>query len=137
MVQKAIATFLLDESVTEQVHVMLNLCTSMGLEVVRSVERLAQGAEDRDVVNLGNSLGAIVVDANCKDFRKLISRRPPNNNFQQRSVGRVSLTCNPKLEAERMREALPIILWEWIRRQERTDKRVIIEVGDHSVCIYY
>ena len=125
--------FLLDESVRGDVWKMLQ---GKDIPVERSVDALGFGADDKDVVKLGDSLDAVVIDANCRDFRKLIARRPANNNLVHRSASRISLRCKPKRQAERIESLLGLISDEWERRQGLSDKRLIVEIADDFVVVF-
>ena len=125
--------FLLDESVTGDAYSALVLT---GIVTRRSIDIIGSQRTDREVVELGDTMKSVVVDANPRHFRRLISRRPENNNLIFRFASRLSLKCEWSLEARRLHEVLHLVEYEWRRRQTLPDKRLIMEVANESVTLF-
>jgi hypothetical protein len=125
--------FLLDESVTGQVHRLLN---DKGYEVQRSIDLIGQGQPDCDVAELANTIECILIDST--DFRRLNPRVPPDGGaLRYPNAGRVSFRCKKPLNEDvRLSAVLDLIGYEWTHRQTLADKRVILEITDQSVTLF-
>ncbi len=86
----------------------------------------------------GNDLGAVLVTRNYKDFKEVTSRRlPKGSRTKMRNLGVVSLECNETKASElaRVKHSLELIELEHNRRLTAKDRRLFIEIKQHSVTI--
>jgi hypothetical protein len=89
----------------------------------------------RSVAAYADQKKAVVVNANAKDFAKLIARRPVNNKQPFRFAGRITLKCKPDREAQRLKQLMPRLLVEAAHSASDPDKRLIVDVFDDYLRI--
>jgi predicted nuclease of predicted toxin-antitoxin system len=118
--------FLVDECVPAEVADVLR---SRGHEVTHVIEHEAlRAASDIDHVAGADQLKAVIVTNNYRDYQRIIARAPPGNVLRFRHAGLVALALPEGRQAARVAELLELIEVEYRRRQNMTDKRLIVEL---------
>lgn len=126
--------FLLDENICNQD--VREFLEGLGHKVYLSTERLLPGASDRDVCKVAESLGAIVVTQNVKDFRNILCRRQDRTLFRYRKAGYLGV---PMLDfdvlASRLNRLLCVVEYEQKAVEQEPDKRVLAELEAHRIIL--
>jgi predicted nuclease of predicted toxin-antitoxin system len=115
--------FFLDHNVPVSVAKTL---VAAGHEVIIQKDALAPDAED-PVVALTAAENAAVLITFDRDFRAIAGRLGVANR-RLRALSRIQMRCKEPDGATRLQEAMSLIEHEWELAQERSDKRIFIEV---------
>lgn len=113
---------LIDENVPNPVAAFLR---ARGHEVVYARDILPLGADDHVIATYGNEIEAVIVTWNHKHFKRLVSRA----TYQRyRQVGRISFLCKETIGRQRIAQCIDLIEAEYSLAQQRTDKRILVEI---------
>jgi hypothetical protein len=119
--------FLLDEDVPRSVGEFL---AERGHEVFYVGESLVKGSADVLVVQWVDLNEAIVVTHNYRHFDQLVARVPPGGRARFRRASRLTLRCAQTHSLRRVKELIDDIEHEYQVCQQRTDKRMMAEIGE-------
>ncbi len=120
---------LIDENVPDDVALVFRARCH---EVILVREVFAPGTKDPVIAALGNSWEAIVVSWD-RDFKALVPRAPEGTRQLFRKLGRITFYCNYPKGAPRLGVVFDVIDFEYAQAQQRSDKRVLIEIGDNYI----
>ena len=119
--------FLLDEDVAHSVGEFLE---GRGHEVFYVEEALVRGSADRLLVQWVDVNEGIVITHNYRHFRALVARVPQGGRQRFRRASRLTLSCAQTRALERVSQLIEEVEWEYARCQQRTDKRMMCEIGN-------
>jgi predicted nuclease of predicted toxin-antitoxin system len=102
-------------------------------EVIFLRQELAPNSPDPLVAAVSEMNHAILVSLDS-DFKQLAPRAGIGRRRFQR-LSRIALKCNEPQAASRIGAALSLIQHEWNHAQQQSDKRMIIEIGNHHIRI--
>ncbi|HLZ68890.1 MAG TPA: DUF5615 family PIN-like protein [Dehalococcoidia bacterium] len=120
---------LMDENVPDSVAAFFR---ERGHEVHLVRDLFPPATPDQVIALAGDREHAIVVTWNHKDFKRLAARIPVGERLHFHHLGRINFRCN---EAHGRRRAEALIEWiefEFEQVQRRSDKRLMIEIGETS-----
>lgn len=120
--------FFLDEGVPRGVGVMLQ---EAGHEVIFLHEAIATGSNDDLVASAAIANEAILV-AIDKDMRTSAKRNKISLN-QYKRLSLLQLRCRETQAANRVRQALTLIEAEWNWAENKSSRRLFIEIGDSRI----
>jgi hypothetical protein len=118
-------TLLIDECVP---HSVAEVFAARGHVVHLVTDLLGASAADPLIAVAGNRLEAIVVTWNHKDFRSMTARIPQGNVQKFRRLSRISFRVNESRGAERARELVESIEFEYGQARKRGDPRLLMEI---------
>ena len=104
-----------------------------GHSVIYHREALDDGVADEVVcaTALANDAILVAIDGDMKRIAKRYGMTPQNERFQRLNV--IRLCCNEPLAAKRVVQALSLIQHEWNYSQEKTARRLWIDIGPHFI----
>lgn len=110
---------------------MGRVLSDAGHEVILLRNELAPNSPDPLVAAVSEMNEAILVSLDS-DFSTL-APRAGIGRARFRKLSRVALKCSEPQAAERVRMALSLIQHEWDFAQTRSDKRMILEIGNSFI----
>ncbi len=124
--------FLVDQNVPDAVPQFLQ---ERGYEVTLIRDVFPTDVEDPVIAKAADDYGAVCVTNNHKHFKGPLGRRPPVGERMLRHSSRISFTCRETVARRRLEEHIDSIEFEWQRAQQRSDKRVLIEISERGLFI--
>jgi len=118
--------FLLDEDVAREVGEFL---AERGHHVFYVGVELVKGSVDPLLAQWVHVNEGIVVTHNYKHFQRLVSRIPEGGRTKFRKASRLTLSCRETQALRRLREFIVDIEAEYDECQNRSDKRMMCELG--------
>jgi hypothetical protein len=97
-----------------------------GHEVIVQKDAIAPDSED-PVVALTAAENAAILVSFDRDFRAIAGRLGVSNR-RLRKLSRIQMRCKEPEGATRLQEAMSFIQHEWDLAQQRSDKRIFIEI---------
>jgi predicted nuclease of predicted toxin-antitoxin system len=104
-----------------------------GHEVHSVRDELMPGALDPEIAAFAHQLGAVIITWNRKHFRPLISREHARRTTDFANAGLISCQCRPDDAVSLFAEHLPVIEFQYQRRQAMDDKRLIVELDQTKI----
>lgn len=123
--------FLLDECVESKA--LVNELGAMGHRTLLVRGTLRQGVDDAAIAEHANNLRAILVTRNKKHFRKLLARRPVDNQRTLRYCSAIYVMSDDAAGA--FRRIRHILGAEMDYVAELADPRVLIEVNPRRILV--
>lgn len=123
---------LIDENVPDSVTAFFR---ERGHEVHLVREVLLPGTPDPVVATLGDTLGAVIVTWNHKDFKKLAARVPEGNVQRFRHLGRINFRCNEAHGRRRAEQLIESIEFEYNQVLKLRDRRLLVEISETSMRV--
>ncbi len=120
---------LMDENVPDSVSEFFR---GRGHEVYLVRDLFLPGTPDPVIALAGDRQHAIIVTWNHKDFKRLATRIPVGERLRFRHLGRINFRCNEAHGSRRAEELIEWIEFEFAQVQKRSDKRLMIEIGETS-----
>jgi hypothetical protein len=108
-----------------------------GHKIFDVARELGRRAPDEAVVETADEHNLILITWNYRDFKKLISRRPPGNKLLHRYAGLISFICDEARGAQRAEQVIESIEFEYQQCLKRRDKRLIVAVYIDELRICY
>lgn len=127
---KPVIPFFTDQNVPDSVG---NAAISAGHSLTRLRDVMDTRTAD-PLVGVACSRAGHVLVSHDKDFRAISKRLNITQRHYQTSLHRVLMRCPEPRSAERMREALSLIEYEW--DSARQGHPMVIEIHDLSIRIY-
>ncbi len=116
--------FFLDEGVAISVGKFLE---TQKHEVVYFHEAATKGSPDQLVCTIAEINDAILV-AHDGDMRAFARKAGVSNN-RYKSLSLLKLSCSEPMAIQRIKEALPLIEFEWVKSGNVRKRRIFFEVG--------
>ena len=120
--------FLLDENVPNSIARFLE---ADGHAVSFARDLVPLGSPDPVVATMAEEMGAVFVSLDG-DFQK-IAPRASFGRRRFRNLSRIWLRCHEPRAAQRMEAAISLIEFEYELAQARSDKRMIIRLGNDHI----
>lgn len=120
--------FLLDQNVPDSVGEALE---ELGHEVILARDVFLDRTPDQIVATVAENMDAILV-SNDYDYRTIAPRIPIGRSRFQR-LSRVHLRCSEPQAANRIRDAMSFLEFEFGLAQNSHDRRMIVEIRDRVI----
>lgn len=121
--------FFADHCVPESVCEVLE---KNGHTVIRLRDELPADSPDPMVAKFAQQIEAILISLDG-DFKDIAPRIPVGAKRRFSRLSRIHLGCAPPRAAQRIKEALSLIEFEWNSAQARSDKRIHIVIQNNGI----
>jgi predicted nuclease of predicted toxin-antitoxin system len=128
--KKSSLKFFLDENVPSSVGAALE---GFGHEVIYLQDAIAKGSSDPLVCTAAQQNQAILVSLDS-DMKKL-AKRYGSTNGRFKKLSLVKLSCKSTSAVQRISAAMSIISHEWEISQDKTSRRIFVEIGQEAISI--